>query len=310
MREYEMLEMLENLNPAYIEAAAEEAKPKTAWVKWGMMAACLCLVASFTVSFFQHKIAPDSQNPIRSDWWDSFQGSRDPTHAIAALEYNGKFYEVVDIPEVLEKFGLPSEITADVAGEHLSYLKSDGGVSYEYAASDTEIELYQYAPSMCDGVYVLRDGDTWYAALFCNFFQLDSSTKIELTELYRVYGIESADNIASIAEMSWDRSKVLSTPVTARQEITDFYDMTVTLRSYSNDDFQKLMFGVFSSEESQQQAHIAFADDYRCLRIETADGLRFFIGLHPSYDWIDGGGTMSYYRIDEQLHEWIDRNLD
>lgn len=306
-----MLEMIENLDPAYIEAAAEEAKPKTAgWFKWVMMAACLCLVVRVTVSFFQHKISPDSQNPIRSDRWDSFQGSQDPTHAIAALEYNGKFYEVVDIPEILEKYGLPPEITADMAGKHLSYLKFDDGVSYEYSPSHTDIELYQYAPSVCDGVYIMRDGDTWYAALFCNFLLLDSSTSIELTELYRVYGIESADNIASIAEMSGDRSKVVGTPVTARQEITEFYDMTVTLWSHSNDDFQKLMFGGFSSEESQQQAHIAFADDYRCLRIETTGGLRFFIGLHPNFDWIDGGGTISYFKIDAQMHEWIDRNLD
>lgn len=57
-------------------------------------------------------------------------GIQDPVHAIAALEYNGKFYETVDIPEVLEKYGLPSKITADMAGEHFEYLKSDGGAGY------------------------------------------------------------------------------------------------------------------------------------------------------------------------------------
>ena len=128
-------------------------------------------------------------------------GIQDPVHAIAALEYNGKFYETVDIPEVLEKYGLPSKITADMAGEHFEYLKSDGGAGYECTASQTDIELYQYAPSACDGVYVLRDGDAWYAALFCNFYQFDSNTSDELTELYRVYGIDSADDIQSITEM-------------------------------------------------------------------------------------------------------------
>ena len=45
MRGREMLDTIEHLNPAYIEAAAEKPKAKKAgWRKWGAMAACLCLV--------------------------------------------------------------------------------------------------------------------------------------------------------------------------------------------------------------------------------------------------------------------------
>ena len=45
MRGREMLDTIENLNPAYIEAAAEKPKAKkVGWLKWGAMAACLCLV--------------------------------------------------------------------------------------------------------------------------------------------------------------------------------------------------------------------------------------------------------------------------
>lgn len=44
MRGREMLDTIENLNPAYIEAAAEKPKAKkVGWLKWGAMAACLCL---------------------------------------------------------------------------------------------------------------------------------------------------------------------------------------------------------------------------------------------------------------------------
>lgn len=47
MRGREMLDAIENLNPAYIEAAAEKPKAKKAgWLKWGAMAACLCLVVA------------------------------------------------------------------------------------------------------------------------------------------------------------------------------------------------------------------------------------------------------------------------
>lgn len=45
MRGREMLDTIENLNPAYIEAASEKPKAKkVGWLKWGAMAACLCLV--------------------------------------------------------------------------------------------------------------------------------------------------------------------------------------------------------------------------------------------------------------------------
>jgi hypothetical protein len=70
------------------------------------------------------------------------------------------------------------------------------------------------------------------------------------------------------------------------------------------------MFGGYPDEETQIQAHTAFADDRRNLRIETTTGLCFFISFHPNFDWINGGGTMSYFKIDEQMHAWIDRNLN
>ena len=296
MTNEKLYEAIGDISDNKIKEAKQIRRAKQSiWLKRGAMAACLCLVVSIVVPVLQHKGGPMSEDPV---------------HAIAALEYNGKFYEAVNIPEVLEKYGLPSKITADMVGEHLEYLKSDGGVGYECTTSQTDIELYQYAPAACDGVYVLRDGETWYAALFCNFYQFDSNTSVELTELYLVYGIEGADDIACITEMDLDRTKEIGIPVTNNQEITEFYDMTVALWSYGNDDFQKQMFEGYPDEESQQKAHTAFADDYRCLRIETADGLRFFIGFYPNFDWIDGGGTMSYFKIDEQMHAWIDRNLN
>ncbi|MBR2959648.1 MAG: hypothetical protein IKC19_08510 [Bacteroidales bacterium] len=51
MRGCEMLDTIENLNPAYIEAAAEKPKAKKAgWRKWGAMAACLAVVVIAGIS--------------------------------------------------------------------------------------------------------------------------------------------------------------------------------------------------------------------------------------------------------------------
>ena len=190
----------------------------------------------------------------------------------------------------------------------MAYLKSDGDDSYECTPIETDMELYQYNPAASDGVYVLRNGETWCAALFCNFYQFDSNTNCSLTELYRVYGIESADDIKSITEMDNNNENETGTPVVERQEITEFYNMTIALGSYGNDDFQAEVFGNIP-EEKQQEAHSAFAENQRNLRIEAKDGLRFFIAFYPSYNWIYGGGTMSYFKIDNQMRNWIERNV-
>lgn len=289
-----ILDAIGGINENAVQDAKAYKRPKSKrWFRWGAMAACLCLVVGIAIPILHHKGGIDHQDPLQDT---------------AAFELNGKFYEVVETPEVLEKYGLPSKITEDVAGDHVAYLKSDGDDSYECTPIETDMELYQYNPAASDGVYVLRNGETWCAALFCDFYQFDSNTNCSLTELYRVYGIESADDIKSITEMDNNNENETGTPVVERQEITEFYNMTIALGSYGNDDFQAEVFGNIP-EEKQQEAHSAFAENQRNLRVETKDGLRFFIAFYPSYNWIYGGGTMSYFKIDNQMQNWIERNV-
>ena len=54
-------------------------------------------------------------------------------------------------------------------------------------------------------------------------------------------------------------------------------------------------------EEDKSAANTAFADDAMTLRIETKTGLRFNLRIYPSYGWIYGPGTQSYYRIDDAI---------
>lgn len=289
-----ILDAIGGINENAVQDAKAYKRPKSQrWFRWGAMAACLCLAVGIAIPGLRHKGGIDHQDPLQT---------------IAAFAFNGKFYEAVEAPEILEKYGLPTEITEDMAGDHVSYLRSDGGDGYECTPMETDIELYQYSPAASDGVYVLRNGETWCAALFCNFYQFDSNTNCSLTELYRVYGIESADDIKSITEMDNNNENETGTPVVERQEISEFYNMTIALGSYGNDDFQAEVFGNIP-EEKQQEAHSAFADDRRGLCIETEEGLRFFIAFYPSYGWIEGGGTMSYFKVDTRMNDWIVRNL-
>ena len=62
MRGNELLDKMERIDPAYIEAAdTAPSKRKSVWAKWGTLAACLCLVcvlavpamAAFSPSFYE-----------------------------------------------------------------------------------------------------------------------------------------------------------------------------------------------------------------------------------------------------------------
>ena len=227
---------------------------------------------------------------------------------------NGCYYETVDDPAILEIYGLPKKITADMAGDHVAYIDvnfDQGFASFEETPVKTDNELYEYAPAPSRGIYVYREGDKYMAAIFCNFETFGSSnTNYELKELYRIFNVSQAGDIASISEVDWHREKVIGATVTDANEIQAFYDMTMTLDSYGNDDFQELMFGGYTNEEKQMEAHTAFADDSRVLRIETNGGLRFYISLYPSYSWMYASGAMSYYKIDDAMHDWINSNLN
>ncbi len=270
-------------------------KAKTSRRKWGALAACLCLVAVF--AFFM------SQDML---WGRS--GVDESVHDIAALQFNGCYYEATDIPEALERYGLPAVLSPESAGRHLSYLESDGGIGYRESAVETDIELYEYAPVPCRGVYVIKDSERYYAALFCNVYSLYDNMSTELTELYRIYNIRSAEDIASVAEVDWNRNKIVGSTVSERTAIADFYRLTVELDSFGNADFQAMMFDGIPEEE-QVQAHTAFANDLRMLRIETTAGLRFYIEVYPAFRWIRGDGTLSYYRITEEMAGWLEENL-
>ena len=57
MRGHELLETIENLDPAYIEAAACKPRVKRlGWIKWGALAACLCFVLAMVFQIFNNNI--------------------------------------------------------------------------------------------------------------------------------------------------------------------------------------------------------------------------------------------------------------
>lgn len=296
MKKEDISDALNMLNDDILQEANEvrsNKKKNRNWRKWGAVAACLCLlVAVFPVK----RLINANKNQDKGV---------DP---IALLELSGCYYEACSKERILEKYGLPAKITEDMAGQHLLYLESDGGAGYKVTSAQTNIELYEYAPNPCRAVYVLRDGNSYKAALFCNIIGSDTNTSYELRDLYKFYGIEGAEDIASISHVDWHKEKAVGNTVTDTEAISAFYNITLALAGYSNDDFQAEVFGKIP-ENQQVAVHTDFANDNTTIRIEATSGLRLFIEVFPDYGWIYGGGTMKYYKMNDAMHQWFDTNI-
>lgn len=150
MTNEKLYEVLGDINETHVKEAREYRKTrKPAWVKWGAMAACLCLIV---VGAF---IAPNLGD-----------GALDYAETVI---YNNMKYAVCGVGEanILEECGLPTEITKDLAGKHLGYL-AQGEKNTLVIADDLEnskVELFEYAPRPNDNVYILCIEGEYYAAI-------------------------------------------------------------------------------------------------------------------------------------------------
>ena len=272
---------------------APRSKRKPVWLKWGAIAACLCLLISIAIPVIRYKGGYSQDGIVEQS---------------ALLYFNGALYECCDNPQALERLGLPRDITEEMVGDHVVYMKLGGNVDYQETTAQTDKELFQYAPAPSRAVYVLRDGDNYMAVVFVRtYFPDDRNAYSDLAEVYRFYGIKDAGDIASIAQVDWNRGKVTGAEITDTDAIAEFYALTtdiVNFVSMDNDAFQDRVFGDVP-EENAPEAHNAFADDLQILRIDTVSGLRFFVSVYPSYGYLYSSGAMAYHLITPELAEWF-----
>jgi hypothetical protein len=231
----------------------------------------------------------------------------DPAAEIVSLEFNGAFYEVTDNPDILEGYGLPRTITSEYAGDHLCYLEKDGA-GFKQCSDETDIEMYTYAPMPCAGVNIIRTGDEYSAALFCNHINDDSSC-IEFSEIYSTYSVESSEDIVSVCEFNGVFGyEKMTNIITDRTVLNDFYKASLLLDSCSSDDFQRLEIEVLPEETQRTARYEELAEDSVKLRIETAAGLVFFIKAYPTYGWLEG--DLFYYKFNDSMTEWFSENIE
>lgn len=300
MKEEKIFELIADIDEMYVaEARAKSAKKKQpVWIKWVVTAACFALVVA-------------TGSPLINNFVQRFD--KDTTDLILLIEYDNAYYEVIENnPEFLERKGIKTDISNDVAGSHITYLKKEKPEAeysdYIVSVEETDIELLEYAPVNQKAVRILRDGDKYYAAVFCNYL-IDDTESLPFDEVFKVYGISKAEDIKSVVSVKPDNEyKANGNAVTDSDLIKSFYNEIITLEKFSEDEFDKTQF-TYEDENKADGYHGQFADDRNDIMIETADGLRFVISYYPTYDWVNASLTQTYYKLSPVLEAWIETNL-
>lgn len=154
MKNEKMLHAIGQIDDELIHGAVNDVKAgqkkKHSWCRWAAMAACLCLVVAGAF------VVPNLN-----------QGAHD---YVETVTYNGAVYVVCGPGEaaILEKCGLPTNISEDLAGNYLGELQRESESEYNYAVGDTSggnMKIYEYAPVPNENVYILCIDGEYYAAI-------------------------------------------------------------------------------------------------------------------------------------------------
>lgn len=256
---------------------SQNVKKNRSWKTFGTIAACLCLIIGIALPVMHHK--------------GVFQG--DYVDPIRMLEFDGAYYEVIDLEDIkiLDKFNLPHEITSSMVGDAV-------GTGLEPTGEETEQIFYQYLPvsrQECPqrALYVVRDGSVYSFALFCNFVHHDTNAFEEVSELFAVYGIDEAADIAVLT--------IGDEKITDSGKIQVFYDAMCTSYAMGNDDFQLAVFQRME-EEKQQALSIVLADSMIKIQLETTAGMVLpYICYYPTIQYVSW--ALNYYQLDEPITE-------
>lgn len=300
MKNKRLLNIIGEIDERHIKEAAPQEKrsQRPVCMKWVAIAASFVLVLGIGIPVaFDLTKGPD----------------QDIVDSVILIEYNNAYYEIVeDDNKVLERRGIETNVSENIAGSHVVYLQKDHPEAersnYVVSETQTNMELLEYTPASEKAVYVFRDEDKYYIALFCNYLITDTES-MPFEVLFDVYGIHSSDDIASITPVKNDNSfKQNGDIISDRELISQFYKEALLLEAYSEDAYDKLEFSHID-EENADEYHGKYAEDSKYIVIETVEGLRFQLRYLPTYGWVAGSATQTYYKMSFAMSDWFNDNI-
>lgn len=161
MKEQRLLKAMGKVDEKYIEEASPVQQTKRpGWLKWGAIAACLCLVVVGAVLPMMNNETPTRH---QEESTTHVLGEEPAVDEVEVVEVNGVKYVVCGKGEeaILQECGIPTELTKDLAGEHVCYLGvSDNRYTpvekADASIEENDIELFEYAPEPNENIYYVQ----------------------------------------------------------------------------------------------------------------------------------------------------------
>lgn len=284
-----LADALTNVNDKYICEAAEYTHRKLSTLRW-ITAACLLLILTVSIPVISRmNISSDKNDPLE----------------MQMIDFNNAYHEVVQDKSVLKRLGINGDADKSMIGDHITYLVKEypNDVKSQYIATSeiTDLELFYYKENPCKAISILRDNDKYFWVVFCSY-HTKSNESMPFEEILKVYNINGPDDIASISELKTGWFEHEGKDITDRKTISRFYNALISLKAYSNDEFQSVTF-------SDESTHIQYADSMRYLIIKTKSGISFKLPYNVQYGWVEGKATLSYYKMTNEIESLLDSNF-
>ena len=277
-----LYEVIGEISDRHIKEAKQARKEKrTIWLKWSAMAACLCLVIALALPIID-KDGPDGHQQVQP---------------LNVIKFNGAYYECIDMKntKILDAYNLPHEITTDMIGYGISVsfdanVEQKNQILYQYIPyADITVKLEQERPQRA--VYILEENGVYSFALFCNYIGEGSNAHTEVNEMFAVYGIDEAEDIAYII---FDKKKL-----TDINKIKEIFENLYCSYAMGNDDYQNAVFKGMSEKE-QQELCSELADSMIEIKIVTTEGVVInHIKYYPTTNYVSWG--LNYYKLNNSI---------
>ena len=224
-----ILEAIGMINDSAIKEAKEYRRQKSHnWVKWGAMAACLCVIAItlFAIpNIIEKPHINTTPNPA------AVEHGPDAPADMGDWYYNGCLYVIGSENDKgnREVYGLPWPIEESSIGEQCGYAYRWDGYDVEY----TKVPVYDYNPLGVEAVKISTDinGSYCYIIFLADSEGIENNEDVVLGEhILSYYGVSNSGDILSISiETGYTDNGVLSKTLTDSDTIKRFFDVVAPL---------------------------------------------------------------------------------
>ena len=235
MRGQEMLDLMTDLDPAYIEAAAQKPRVrKPVWHRWAAMAACFCLllaVAAVTPQLFRKPVVtpPDITDPTHQT--DPLQSEGEDNTEPVRMHWDACFNEVGAL------------VSTDRANIQAIFTEE-----LDEADLDVLMPGRWFDDMSCSG-YAAFDN---HGNLLDVFLEVDTVTVRMMADLFQPYHVQPEDLTASVCgDVEYYLWQYIS-------------EDNVTLGADASINGQAVSFGVETTSEEMEQAKAAFQRVLEC----------------------------------------------